>query len=74
MISRHLRFAFLGALMGLVVALVPGCQKKCGPDNCTGCCSPDNVCVTATDAVACGASGSACLTCAAEQVCTDGVC
>ena len=74
MISRHLRFAFLGALMGLVVALVPGCQKKCGPDTCTGCCSADNACVTATDVAACGTAGAACAACGTDQACTDGVC
>lgn len=74
MISRHLRFAFLGALMGLVVALVPGCQKKCAPDNCTGCCSDKNECVTTADVTACGLAGAACSACGADQACTDGAC
>jgi|APLak6261679142_1056127.scaffolds.fasta_scaffold00001_77 hypothetical protein len=75
MITRHFRFAFLGALMGLVVALTPGCQKKCGPDTCaSGCCSDKNECITATSASQCGLLGASCSACATDQVCTDGAC
>ena len=46
--------------MGLLVALTPGCQKKCGSENCAGCCTDKAECVgTATDAQ-CGAAGALC--------------
>lgn len=74
MISRHLRFAFFGGLLGLFVALMPGCQKKCAPDNCAGCCTDKNTCLTDTTPAACGTAGAACSSCATDQVCTDGAC
>jgi len=75
MLSRHLRFAFLGGLLGLFVALTPGCQKKCGPDTCaTGCCTDKNECVTATTDAQCGLMGAACSACAADTTCQVGAC
>ncbi len=75
MLATHLRFAFLGSLVGLVVALMPACQtaKKCGPDSCTGCCSSNDECVAPTDAQ-CGQLGAACVACGTGKVCTAGVC
>ncbi|MDP2272830.1 MAG: hypothetical protein Q8K32_18985 [Archangium sp.] len=74
MISRHLRFAFFGGLLGLLVALTPGCQKKCAVDTCAGCCTEKNECVTDTSATQCGVAGASCSSCATDQVCTDGAC
>ncbi len=74
MISRHLRFAFFGGLLGLLVALTPGCQKKCAVDTCAGCCTAKNECVTDTTATQCGLAGASCSSCATDQVCTDGAC
>ncbi len=72
--SRHLRVALFGALLGMVVALTPGCEKKCAADTCSGCCTDKNKCVTDTTPAQCGAAGAACTSCAAELVCTDGAC
>lgn len=75
MISREFRFALLGALMGLTVALVPSCGKKCAPDNCAGCCNSKNECVTdATTVAACGSAGNACAVCSEGQTCESGAC
>lgn len=74
MISRHLRFAMFGGLLGLLIAVTPGCQKKCGPENCAGCCTDQAECIgTSTDAQ-CGAAGALCQACGAEQTCTDNAC
>lgn len=74
MTSKHLRFALFGALLGLLVALVPGCQKKCAADTCAGCCGADNKCILATDATQCGLAGSACAACGEGQTCDNGSC
>lgn len=75
MLQMHLRFAALGALIGLMVALTPGCQKPCGPDTCaSGCCSAKGECTTATSTAACGKGGATCSACGTDQTCTDGVC
>ena len=73
--SRTFQWALLGAAMGLVIALVPACTTKCGPDNCaTGCCSTDNKCVTSITTSACGANGGACGVCSEGQLCEAGAC
>ena len=72
--TRHLRFALFGGLMGLLVALTPGCQKKCAADTCAGCCTDKNECVTANTDTQCDLAGAACSSCATDQVCTDGAC
>ena len=75
MLTLHnLRFAVFGGLIGLLVALTPGCQKKCAPDNCSGCCTDKNECVQATTDAQCGLGGNACGACGTGQACTDGVC
>ncbi|MFZ5443801.1 MAG: hypothetical protein ACOZQL_27605 [Myxococcota bacterium] len=74
MLARHFRFALLGGLLGLVVALMPGCQKKCAADNCSGCCTEKNECITANTDSQCGLVGAACTACGSDQVCTDGAC
>ncbi|MBL8916940.1 MAG: hypothetical protein JNM17_39920 [Archangium sp.] len=75
MLARHLRFALLGGLIGLVAAVTPGCQKKCGADTCaTGCCTDKNECITSVGNSQCGLNGATCSACATDQTCTDGVC
>lgn len=74
MISRHVRFFLFGGLLGLFVALTPGCEKKCAADTCSGCCTDKNQCVTATTNEQCGAAGATCSACGTDQVCTDGAC
>lgn len=71
---RHLQWALLGVALGLVVAVTPGCTKKCGPDNCTGCCVSDSECTTAITTAHCGANGGACATCGEGQQCEGGAC
>lgn len=71
---RHLQMALIGVALGIVVAVTPGCTKKCGPDNCTGCCASESECVTDITVARCGASGSACAACAEGQLCEAGVC
>jgi hypothetical protein len=72
--TQQLRWALLGAVLGLTIAAVPSCAKKCGPDTCAGCCSSAGACVTATSATQCGVTGAVCSACADGQACTDGVC
>ncbi|MFH1130620.1 MAG: hypothetical protein V1754_04755 [Pseudomonadota bacterium] len=45
----------------------------CGPTNCPGCCQGSN-CITQMSALACGASGLACVACASGESCVDGKC
>lgn len=74
MISKHVRFALFGGLLGVLIAVTPGCQKKCGPENCAGCCTDKAECIgTATDAQ-CGAMGALCGACTEDQTCTEGAC
>ncbi|MCC6332578.1 MAG: hypothetical protein IT380_01160 [Myxococcales bacterium] len=72
--SPLFRWALLGAAMGLVIAVTPGCTKKCGPDNCSGCCVSDSECTTSITTASCGASGAACSTCGEGQLCEAGAC
>lgn len=77
MISQHLRFAALGGLLGLFVALTPACPapKKCDASTCaTGCCTDKLDCVTATTDDQCGTSGAACSACGATDSCFQGAC
>lgn len=74
MISRHLRFALFGGLLGLLVALTPGCQKKCAADTCSGCCTEKNECIKDNTDSQCGLVGAACSACGTDQVCTSGAC
>lgn len=75
MIRQELRWVLLGAVLGLTVALVPSCTKKCGPDTCAGgCCNAKSECVTAASVTACGTNGATCSTCNDGDECTAGVC
>lgn len=47
----------------------PSCAVTCG-----GCCEVDSTCVTGNSVVACGIGGSACVACAPDQSCVDGIC
>lgn len=60
--------------MGLLVALTPGCQKKCGPENCAGCCTDKAECVGTTTDAQCGSAGQMCSACGTDQACTDNAC
>ncbi len=71
---QELRWLVVGAVLGLTVALVPSCGKKCGPENCQGCCNSNNECVTATIAATCGTAGASCSACAEGQECQNGAC
>jgi hypothetical protein len=46
----------------------------CGPETCTGCCSPQGVCLPGESPFACGALGGACARCPVTQACESGVC
>ncbi|MEW5739242.1 MAG: hypothetical protein AB1938_09975 [Myxococcota bacterium] len=72
--SRHLQWALLGAAMGLLIAFTPGCTKKCGPDNCSGCCVSDSQCSESISVTTCGANGGSCTACADGQLCEGGTC
>jgi hypothetical protein len=75
MTSLHLRIATLGAMLGLLIALTPGCTKKCAPDNCSGCCDAKGTCVSdATSTGACGSAGGTCAICSDTQSCSAGMC
>lgn len=68
--------------LGLVVAvavLVNGCfciipPVVCTPNNCNGCCGPNNTCNRGTASDACGSNGNTCITCTPIQECRTGVC
>ena len=74
MISRHLRFVMFGGLVGLLVALTPGCQKKCAADTCSGCCTDKNQCVKDNTDSQCGLVGATCSACGTDQFCSNGAC
>lgn len=66
----------VGAALGFLFALSPSCSPgggDCNATNCAGCCDADKKC-QAQSAATCGASGNACVACAAGQTCTGGVC
>ncbi len=59
-----------------VAILVAGCgttAKPCGPENCSGCCLAGH-CQSGETAGACGALGSACVTCGLGQRCEAATC
>jgi hypothetical protein len=64
----------MGIVMGLVVALVPSCGKKCGPENCTGCCNAKNECSMVISDSSCGTAGALCSACPEGQLCEAGAC
>ena len=74
MISKHFRFAMFGGLVGLLIALTPGCQKKCDADTCSGCCTAKNECVKDNSDAQCGLAGATCAACGTDQACTNGAC
>jgi hypothetical protein len=47
---------------------------ECGPDNCDGCCSEDDVCHPGDSGAACGAGGAACAFCSGDAGCVAGSC
>lgn len=68
------RWALFGALIGAFIAVVPACNKPCGPGSCDGCCNAKNECVSGSVDLACGKAGAACTTCSDTQTCTTGAC
>lgn len=82
MLSRapmNLKALTLGAVAGLLFALVPSCgPAKCGPQNCDGCCDMNGACVPKTASngnSACGTAGNACTDCTATgMTCSNFVC
>lgn len=60
--------------MGLAIATMPGCTKKCDVSSCpTGCCSAAGECKPGTALDACGVGANACSTCNGGS-CNAGVC
>jgi hypothetical protein len=51
-----------------------GSSVLCGPSSCTGCCTPEGACVTATTDARCGTSGNLCATCGLGQSCNGAEC
>jgi len=51
------------------------CIVECGPENCEGCCLPDQTCMPGDSPEFCGASGEECAACDGPAfVCTGGTC
>lgn len=48
--------------------------NHCSPNNCSGCCAPDGLCVEQPTNAQCGAKGNACATCPGTSTCSAGVC
>ncbi len=70
-------FRFTLALCLSLAALGTGCgptTPKCLPSNCAGCCDAKGACVTTPSQLACGARGSACMSCGVDQLCLGGYC
>lgn len=75
----NIKVIALGALLGFSIALAPSCgpaKGDCSAANCNGCCAADGKCTEAIaqNATACGASGSECKACQANESCVTGVC
>ena len=48
------------------------CGKRkggCGPENCTGCCSPEGQCLPGDEILACGSGGATCAFCNVNEEC-----
>jgi hypothetical protein len=48
--------------------------NTCGPATCPGCCDGNGTCQAGVVASACGAAGSACVSCSSTQTCSAGEC
>lgn len=58
-------------------ALLAGCEtEQCSPDTCGGCCDSNDRCIVQSSqtALACGAFGQACFSCALSQECRNSIC
>lgn len=72
-----LRAALLAFALGFVAASCGPAEapkKVCDPGSCSGCCDEFGECLSGTAVFACGAGGSACVACAANQACEAGAC
>ncbi|MBX7101558.1 MAG: hypothetical protein K1X89_27840, partial [Myxococcaceae bacterium] len=73
------RWIVAGFLLGLLVAVAPGCggtgARRCSASNCAGCCNGNTCVVTPTDAT-CGKGGVNCVACGMGISCnvTSGKC
>lgn len=69
------RVALLSLASGLVLFACPT-EPECSPETCGGCCDSNDRCVTqeTQSALACGAYGASCTTCALSQVCRNAIC
>ncbi|MBX5480868.1 MAG: hypothetical protein IRZ16_03305 [Myxococcaceae bacterium] len=75
--TRTLRPAALGFVLGFVVALAGACggTKTCDPGTCaSGCCDENGTCQSGSDVSACGTGGASCTACAPGQQCNAGIC
>lgn len=66
---------WLPFVLSLVVAACSPVTPPCGPSTCLGgCCDAQGQCVPGSTTTTCGAAGSTCVACTAEQACLVGVC
>lgn len=74
------RSLVMGFLAGFVLSASVSCGpsqpagKVCGPGTCDGCCTDTGDCLAGTTVFECGAGGSACVPCEANQACNAGTC
>lgn len=72
-----LRFAALGAFLGLTLSLsaCPPAKAKCDATSCaSGCCDSTGTCQGGNTIAACGKGGNACIACSTGFSCTLGIC
>src|SRR4051794_14819227 len=64
---------FLASALSLFACPTPA---DCSPDTCGGCCDSNDHCVTqeTQSALACGAYGASCVSCALSQQCKNAIC
>jgi hypothetical protein len=69
-----IRVVVIGAVMGFMTALVPGCVRPCAETCKTGCCDSNGTCRPGTEVAACGLGGAMCASCASDELCTNNTC
>ncbi|MDX2011419.1 MAG: adventurous gliding motility lipoprotein CglB [Myxococcaceae bacterium] len=65
------------ATLAIAVTFLPACGRTnlpCLPETCSGCCDAFDTCRPGAASDECGASGSACVTCASGATCQQGRC
>lgn len=65
-----------GVVFGFTISMAScgAAPKPCGPSTCMGCCDSNGECLGGTAVFECGAGGSMCLSCQANELCRTGVC